>query len=119
MNRRSFFKTITGVCAGVYAAFAPSKKIALGKVRSWEINPELAPGQIWEDKDHVFNCAESLRFGCVLLSADMEDGQYLWTVAEFMEYGYGAQIRKFYPYEIQKLYYMGSIKGISNDPPQD
>ena len=37
-NRRGFFSAITGLAAGVWAAFQPGKKIALGKVRSWVID---------------------------------------------------------------------------------
>lgn len=72
----------------------------------------LAPGQIWEDVDHVFHCEERLRFACVLLSADTdkEDGNLYWTVADFMQYTFGAQIRKFLPEEVLKFRYVGHIQ---------
>lgn len=46
MNRRSFFKTMTGFAAGVYAAFVPSKGLSVSDVVRVREDLEKAEGLV-------------------------------------------------------------------------
>ena len=47
-NRRGFFGALAGLAGGVYAAFVPNKKVALGKfkVDSWKLPSEAKPQKV-------------------------------------------------------------------------
>lgn len=112
IDRRSFFRTISGsfagLCLGVKVFASPDK---------------LWPGQVWWDKDCCWTNGwqEAKKIG-ILLSADEEtfwDGErvLLWKVAEFdwcSDDYMGAHIRKFTEGEVRKMYLIGNISQIKD-----
>lgn len=62
MNRRSFFKTITGFAAGVVAAFAPSKAKAKMTLREWHKSTPMR--FVIQDERDLFEEAPWDKLGC-------------------------------------------------------